>query len=470
VVGALVLPGCADDGPGAAGGRAAAGAGGATTAGSGPWWMHGNFGPVDREVTEHELEVEGALPPALTGLYVRNGSNPGNGPSPHWFLGDGMVHGVALDAGSARWYRNRWVQTPYLTEGGDLLNGGPPGGPRSQSNVSVVHHGGRLLTLGEVGLPYEIDAADLSTVGAYDFGGRLTTAMTAHPKIDPATGRMHFFGYGFVAPFLTYHVADADGTLVRSEEVAVAGPTMIHDFAITDQDAVFWELPVVFDLERAVQGEMPFLWRPGYGARLGVMPLDGPTAAIRWVEIEPCYVFHGVNAFREGGDVVIDVCRYPSMFDGSDLAGVPGELRRWRIDTTGRDLRVRDDVLTDRAIELPTIDRRLTGRPHRYGYFVETRDDDGVDFAGVVRRDARSGEEVTWDPGPGRHGGESVFVPDGDGARDDEGWLLVFVHDDADDATDLVVLDATEVDAGPAARVRMPERVPYGFHGTWVPA
>ena len=143
--------------------------------------------------------MEGALPPELVGLYVRNGSNPRTGTSPHWFLGDGMVHGIRLEAGRATSYRNRYVRTP-LYEASSGFGEGVPGGEASQSNVSAIWHGGRLLTSGEVGYPYELSPDDLSTMGVYDFGGRLTTSMTAHPKIDPATGQMHFFGYGFVPP------------------------------------------------------------------------------------------------------------------------------------------------------------------------------------------------------------------------------------------------------------------------------
>ena len=272
-----------------------------------PWWLQGNFAPVTREVVAHDLPVDGHLPAELSGLYVRNGSNPKPGWAPHWFLGDGMVHGVVIENGKATWYRNRYVRTTLLAAGGGLTATGAPGGAAGLSNVSIVHHGGKLLTLGEVGLPYELRARDLSTVGAYDYDGKLHGNMTAHPKIDPATGDMHFFGYNFAEPYLLYHVADRDGRLKSSQAVDVKASTMIHDFAITDRDVIFWELPVLFNMDLAIKMVstprstiMPYEWKPSYGARLGVMPLGGPTSAIRWVEIEPCYVFHGMNACRDG--------------------------------------------------------------------------------------------------------------------------------------------------------------------------
>jgi carotenoid cleavage dioxygenase-like enzyme len=439
-----------------------------------PYWMQGGFGPVATETEAFDLEVTGTLPPALDGLFVRNGSNPATGESHHWFLGDGMLHGLRLEAGAATWYRNRWVETP-LYEQRSTFGEVPPGGDVTQSNVSVIHHGGRLLTLGEVGLPFEVSTADLSTVGAHDYGGRLATSMTAHPKVDQATGDLHFFGYGFLPPFLTYHVASADGTLRSSEEVAVAGPTMIHDFAITEHHAVFWELPVVFDLDAAIAGEdFPFRWDPGYGARIGVLPLGGPAAAVRWVEIDPCYVFHGVNAWEEEGEVVVDVCRHQSMFSGgtTGLGGAGSDLRRWRVDTSGDMLRFRDEVLEgERLLELPAIDRRRTGTPSRHSWLLETEEDpDTVVFAGLVRRDDSTGALDTWTSGAADAPGEITFVPDGDGAGEGEGWALTYSVDLARGSSDLVVLDATDLASGPVARVHLPVRVPFGFHGTWVPA
>ena len=437
-----------------------------------PYWMQGGFAPVHEEVEAFDLEVTGALPPELEGLYVRNGSNPASGASPHWFLGDGMVHGVALSAGSALWYRNRYVDTPMQRSGKGVFAGGPPGGANNQSNVSVFHHGGRLLSSGEIGHPYELSTSDLSTVGPHDFAGRLTTAMTAHPKQDPDTGELHFFGYGFFPPYLTYHVADASGALRLSQEVQVSGPTMMHDFAVTDRDVIFWELPVVFDMDAALAamegepGQFGFRWDPGYGARIGVMPLGGPTSAIRWVEIDPCFAFHGVNAHRDGDRIVLDLCVMPQAFGGGDdEASVP---HRWTIDTGGESLRVHDEVLTDRPMDLPAIDRRYTGRASRHAWYllVESLPGYPFEFAGLGRRDDRSGTFDEYLPGPGERVNEGVVVPAGE--HEGEGWLLTYVWDRARGASDLIVLDAMDLAAGPVARVHLPVRVPYGFHGTWV--
>ena len=209
-----------------------------------PWWLQGNFAPVSKEVRSTSLKVTGSIPDELAGLYVRNGSNSVNADTGHWFIGDGMLHGVRLEGGEAKSYANRWVRTTLYESGDGFADAGIPGGDIGYSNVSAFTHNNKLFTSGEIGFPYELSPKDLSTVGVYDFDGKLDTNMTAHPKVDPETGELHFFGYGFFEPFLTYHVADAQGRLIHSAPIEVGKSTMMHDFAITDRDVVFWEFPV----------------------------------------------------------------------------------------------------------------------------------------------------------------------------------------------------------------------------------
>jgi carotenoid cleavage dioxygenase-like enzyme len=433
------------------------------------WWERGNFAPVTAETTAHALPVEGALPPELDGLYVRNGSNP-RSPAGHWFVGEGMVHGVRLRGGRAEWYRNRFVRTPVYEQG--ELPPGPPGYANGYANVSVVHGpADRLLCLGEIGQPYELDPSDLSTIGLFDFagGGALGPNVTAHPKIDPATGRMHFFGYGLLEPpFLVSYTAAPDGTLERVEPIGVGASTMIHDFAVTDRDAIFWEFPVLFDLDLAIGGEaMPFRWEPSYGSRIGVLALEGSGADVRWVEIDNGFVFHGLNAFRRGDEIVVDVCRLDSVFDDAPFGTQASHLHRWTIRDTGTQLTFRSERLDDAQLDFPFVDRRFVGRPNALGFFAEFEHLDGAPIAtSLVRRDDRTGAIERWD-GAGLQLGEPLLVPAGDG--EGEGWLLSFAHDQASGLAGLVVLDATNVRAGPVATVHLPVRVPFGFHGTWVP-
>ncbi|MEZ5243507.1 MAG: carotenoid oxygenase family protein [Acidimicrobiales bacterium] len=464
-----------------------------------PYWLQGGFAPVTEEVVATDLVVNGALPPSLHGLYARNGSNPATGNSPHWFFGDGMIHGVRFEQGKAVWYGNRYVETPmYLDrrEFGEF--DGAPGFSQTQSNVSVFAHGGRLLALGEVGWPFEISPADLSTIDTVELRGAgdisVGPNVTAHPKRDPDTGLLHFFGYGFTPPYLTYYVASADGReLLRREEIPVAAGTMIHDFAITESDVVFWELPVVFDLAAAAAGALnPFTWDPDYGSRIGVMPLGGAASDMRWVEIDNGYVFHGTNAHRDGDRIILDVSRMGSMFDnGNDIDDSPSLLTRWEIGTGGAELTWSASQLSDVPLDLPEIDDRFTGRAHSVAWLVETADTvegpagindpatnnlatnnlatNNVEINGISAYHVATGALDRWTPGPALQPNEATFVADSADSAEGEGWLLTYVWDKANDASVLAVLDATDVAAGPVATIELPQRVPFGFHGTWMP-
>jgi carotenoid cleavage oxygenase len=436
-------------------------------------FLQGNYAPVDDEIIASDLDVDGTVPTELTGRYVRTGPNPID-PDPvhhHWFLGDGMLHGVRLGEGRAQWYRNRWVDTSRSTE---RTGRAPVGGPASEfegsGNTNVVHHAGRLLAMTELSLPYEI-GAELETLRRADFGGSLPAGLTAHPKFDPDKGEMHVMAYHFVEPFLRYHVIDADGVLVRTEELAVAGPVMVHDMALTESLVVAFDLPVVFDLDAAMAGEpLPYRWRDDYEARIGLMPRRGTGAETRWVDVDPCYVFHPLNAYDDADRVVIDVIRHDRMFsgagDGPDSASQV--LERWTIEAgAGKVLR---DTIDDRPQEFPRADERRVTRHHRFGY-TAAGDLDGLGGdrgTAVLKHDLVSRTSEALELGPGRTGGEFVFVPASPDAGEDEGWLLGYVHDAARGASDLVVLDAHDF-GSEVARVHLPVRVPVGFHGNWIP-
>jgi carotenoid cleavage dioxygenase-like enzyme len=434
-----------------------------------PWHLSGNYAPVLDELTAFDLPVRGALPPELRGLYVRNGANPKSGVSPHWFFGNGMVHGVRIEDGAARWYRNRFVRTRLLETGADRLDGANMlDKTLSAANTHVIGHAGRILALEEGAFPYAL-TAELDTVGFDDYGGRLTTAFTAHPKLCPETGELHFFGYSFVPPYLVYHVLDAKGQLVHSAEIQVPGPTMMHDFMITREHAIFMDLPVVFDLERAARGDVPLHWDESYGARIGILPRFGTDAEVRWFEVEPCYVFHPMNAYAEGSKVICDVGRHAHMWRDSMNDFAPSYLWRWTFDLASG--QVTEQALDDRPHGFPRVDDRVVGLAHRYGWAVAPRPGCGAVIGApgvVVKYDLESGAQASHDFGPDGHPDEFVFVPAAEDAGPDEGYALGFVYDASRDSSDLVVLDGADPGAEPLAVVTLPRRVPHGFHGSWI--
>ncbi len=441
-------------------------------------YLVGNFAPVTDELTgAGPLPVDGAIPPALEGLLVRNGPNPALVPDPgdyHWFSGDGMVHAIELRDGQAVSYTNRWVRTRKLAaEFGTRPPRGPDEAIDGPANTHVLWHAGRLLALCETGLPHTL-TVDLETVRVEDFDGMLTSPMTAHPHADPETGALACFGYDvFGPPFLRYFELDAAGVVVHSTEIDLPRATMQHDFGVTASKVAFLDLPVAFSLDLATQGaSVPFAWDPEGTARVGVLERGAPGTAVRWVNIDPCYVFHVMNAFDDGSVVVLDVLRYDQMFDlgrGGLLGSALPTLERWRVDPVAKIMT--STPLDDLTVEFPRIDDALAGRPYRYGYCTALRRVEGADtFTGLVRYDLVRDEARHWDPGDAQAPSEPIFVRDPDGRADDEGWVLSVVYDPGRDASDVVVLDASSFGKDPEAVIHLPARVPFGFHGSWVPA
>lgn len=432
-----------------------------------PWWLQNNFAPVFDEAFVTDLEVSGTIPAVLNGTYVRNGSNPQNADSPHWFFGDGMVHGVRLGDGKAQWYRNRWVKTRALLEGKAFVDeNGNVDRTVAKANTNIIGHAGRIFALVESSFPTEL-SPELETIGICDFNGRLKSAMTAHPKWCPLTGELHFFGYAFYPPFLTYNRLDAEGNLVQSEDIDVKGPTMMHDFAITDRHVIFMDLPIVFNLDKAMSGDMPYEWNDEYGARLGIMPRGGGSTDVRWIEIEPCYVFHPFNAFERDGKIVIDVARYPELWRGGADTFAKAFAHRWTIDTDAE--RVSEQPLDDRAVEFPRVDDRRGGLSHRYGYAVANHAGVSEQAQELVKYDLESGSSEVHAFPRGQAPGEGVFVPAGNDAGEDEGFVLTYVYDETRNGSDMVILDASSFSKPPVATIRLPQRVPFGFHGNWIP-
>jgi len=324
------------------------------------------------------------------------------------------------------------------------------------------------LALVESSLPYEI-TNDLETVGCYDFGGKLNDSMTAHPKICPTTGELHFFGYGNIfEPHVTYHRANADGELTVNRPLEVKALTMMHDFALTEGHVIFMDLPIVFNLDVAINnpGDMPYRWDDNYGARLGVLRRDDPFGEVRWFDIDPCYVFHVANAYdsADGKSIVLQAVRYPELWRDNGGFEASGALWNWTIDLQNG--RVSERQLDDRAVEFPRIDDRLAGSKARYAV--------SVGDASLVRYDLDTGDAVQHNFGtPDSPGGpgEAVFVPSSSGPADESnGWYLGYVYDPVRNGSDLVILDAGDFAGDPVARIRLPRRVPYGFHGNWIGA
>jgi carotenoid cleavage dioxygenase-like enzyme len=454
-------------------------------------FLQGNFAPWRMEGTADDLEVIGEIPRDVNGTYYRNGPNPAYEPAGryHWFDGDGMIHAITLREGRA-FYRNRYVQSDGLREeraaGKALYKGllevSATEVPtfKNTGNTNIVFHAGKLLALMEAALPTQLRECTLDTVGVYDFNGRLAGPMTAHPKMDPETGEMLFFGYSPFPPYLQYHVADRDGALVRSEVIDVAWPSMMHDFAITKDYVIFILCPLVFSFEHLAQHGTPFTWEPERGTRLGVMPRSGGNADVRWYTTDASYVFHPMNAYAENGEIVLDVCRFPRLlFMNPDVArgqamegGDAPRPHRWRVDLRGGT--VKSQPLDDRMGEFPRVDERRLGRKHRFGYLAAAGPEDveyqTPTFTAVHKYDLERGTSEVRAFGPANGVGEPLFIPRHRDAAEDDGYVFVLGYNQARNASEFSILDARNIAGEPVACIRIPHRVPYGFHGNWVAA
>ena len=426
-----------------------------------PFWLRDNFAPTFEERTETDLKVIGHIPDSLQGTLLRNGANPQSGESAHWFLGNGMLHGVRIEAGQAKWYRNRYVKTPlYLKPDGDVMDG--LGDMRmSAANTNVIQHAGKIMALEEGHWPFVV-SNELETVGPNNYEGKLEGAMTAHPKICPETGELLAFSYGMTPPYLTYLRASASGELLQTEQIEVPGATMIHDFNVTRNFIIFMDLPAVWNFEGMATTGLPILWDESYGARLGVMPRNGGNADVVWYEIDPCYVFHPLNAYENGDKIVIDVCRMDDTMKPGSSA--PPMLYRWIIDQTSG--RVTETQLDDRVVDFPRVADAVVGLKHQYGYCAA--------FAGsapygegLIKYDLEAGTSE-YRHLEGGQASEAVFVKDPAAIDEDGGFLLSYVYQPEIDQSEVLILNAQDMLGEPVARIQLPVRVPAGFHGNWI--
>ena len=447
-----------------------------------------NMGPIAFECVATDLPIEGELPRALSGTLFRNGPNP-QFPvaAQHWFTGDGMVHAFHLADGRAS-YRNAWVRTAKWeaerTAGHPLVLGytSRPGSEgafadEGVANTNVVWHAGRLLALEEGHLPIEIDPATLATRGVQDFAGGLRGPFTAHPKTDPMTGELVFFGSsvdGELSRGMRFGTLDAAGRVTRFEHFEAPYCSMVHDFGVTRRHVIFPVMPLAGSITRQHRGGPPFAWEPELGGYIGLILREQGVNSLQWFRTESCFVFHVLNAWDDGDRIIVDVMQYdePPLFprqDGTMVFPAPeARLVRWTIDTAVNTDVVTIQALDDMAGEFPRIDDRRSGLRHRFGAVAGcSRPGAGLDSIVWLdlMRDSRS--LFTLPTGDGFS--EPVFVSRSNDAAEGDGWLLATIWRAAENRSDVAVFDTAGLENGPIATIRLPHRVPAGFHGNWVP-
>ena len=463
----------------------------------------GAWTPNVKEVDAFDLDVvEGEIPRDIAGVYLRNTENPlfdAMTGRYHPFDGDGMIHAVRFEDGKAH-YRNRFVKTSGLLaelEAGEALWAGilePPAiskrdgwGARTRmkdaSSTDIkVHAGVALTTFYQCGDAYKLDPITLETLGvaAIDHPSFPRGAtISAHPKIDEATGELLFFNYSTEAPYGHVGICDAKGALTRVIPVPFPGPRLPHDLAFTPRFAILGDFPVFWDEAKLAQGTYRARYAPELGTRFALVPRDGGD--VRWFQFEPTYVLHFSNAYEEGDEVVLEgyhqgvplPVRQPddtpiSMFMRSlDMYAMQTKRHRWRMNPkTGA---AREERCDDACSEFPTIHSGFGGKKHRYVY--ATLGEPGLfQFNGFVKTDVETGKKTTYALPKNVFASEAPFVPRIGSKEEDDGYIVTFTIDMNRDASECVLFDARAIEKGPIARIALPMRISSGTHAVWSPS
>lgn len=442
-------------------------------------YLDGIFAPQRQEHFSTQLMVEGQIPAELDGALMRIGPNPilvKNPRNYHWFTGDGMIHALRLKGGKAHWYKSSYVGVASVQK--KLHRPLIPGKTRGVAdavNTNVINFAGKIWALVEAGAyPVEVNSK-LESERHHLFKNEEDLPFTAHPHVDPETGDIHAVCYDALSQNKVFYLhIDSHGKLKHQVEIPVKHGPMIHDCAITKSQVLILDLNVNFSVRSALKGSMlPYQWNPKRQARIGVLPFGGKVTDMRWYEIDPCFIFHTVNAYDlNTGDIVMDAVVHSKALIRSIQGPIEDQdirLERFIFEQgTGKVTRT---VLSNIKQEFPRINEAFIGRQYRYIYsisFGEFDDPSHVSSNTVMCFNLRNRTTESYSFGANWVTGEAVFVAREDAQAEKDGWLMSYIHALDCSPSKVVILDAQHITEGPIATIHLPVRVPVGFHCNWI--
>ena len=337
--------------------------------------------------------------------------------------------------------------------------------------------GERLDRLADAGAP-RLEVGTFVNWGE-TFGGKLPRNVSAHSKVDPVTGELVIFDYALYEPKMSFGTVSADNRLVHFQEVDLPGPRLPHDMGLTENFVILHDLPVVFT-DSAIRNRLWQIHVADQPTRFGVAPRRSRRpggVAPTWFEFPTCYIYHVINCWEEGDDVVMAACKMVPNGYAPDPASygpyapmvtvlaLRAQPFIWRMNMkTGEGVETQiDDALS----EFPIVNLDWSTRKTRHSYHVVMDDHVLQRFSGLLKYDLSSGRHERHEFGPGVFGSEAAFAPTG--VREDDGFVVT-ITTDTDGNSEARIIDPANF-AGPAvARVKLPQRVPAGFHATWAKA
>lgn len=466
-------------------------------------FLHGPFQPNETEYTADTgtLKVIGEIPKDLNGVFVRNTHNQVHESMGvyHPFDGDGMLHAMHFEDGKAT-FRNRFVETTgYFAEKGagrSLWPGllvpqlgsrrgwGAIGAMKDNAGTDVLCHAGKLIaSMSQGSEPWRLDPITLETLGVDEnWARKVPDGVSSHYKVDPRTGEMIFFNYPERGPFMHYGVVNKHNQLVHYVPIDLPGPRWPHDLGMTTNYSILHDLPYFFDNEALKRGERKLGFHRDMPARFGIIPRYGDSSQVRWFEGSPCYILHLTNCYESGDEVIMDGCIMPNphmpAVGDHDAANVYDKIRahldkhknktlmhRWRFNMkTGQ---TKEEYIDDEVSEFPVCSNDYVGRPYRYSYNILYKPGDWL-FSGLKRYDMQTGKSLRYEYGEGRYGSEPQVARRIGAKAEDDGYVVTMIADMNENRSEIMVLDAANIDRGPIARIILPERMCIGTHACWV--